>query len=82
METRRICVAEVAQTSVVIRRTSYASNHESGANFALCDGSTHYVNESIEHNQLTYAAFLANPAKLGLYQRLFAKNDGLTIDDY
>lgn len=62
-------------------RNSYASNHPGGAVFVLVDGSTHFISDSIEHNQLTEAEWESGGTR-GTYQRLFSRNDGLPVGDY
>lgn len=64
-----------------ILRNSYASNHAGGANFVFADGSTHFIADSIEHNQLTFCDFMEGGVR-GLYQRLFSREDGQVIDNF
>lgn len=64
-----------------IKRNSYASNHTAGANFVFVDGSTHFIAQTIDHSQSTYAQFLSGQ-ELGTYQRLFGRDDGLPLDDF
>jgi prepilin-type N-terminal cleavage/methylation domain-containing protein/prepilin-type processing-associated H-X9-DG protein len=45
----------------------FKSRHSGGANFVFCDGSVHFLSESIDHTN---------------YQRLGARNDGETINEY
>jgi prepilin-type N-terminal cleavage/methylation domain-containing protein/prepilin-type processing-associated H-X9-DG protein len=68
--------------SVFVKRSSYASNHDGGANFVFCDGSTHFIADSIEHNRLSYSSFQSTPGQLGLLQKIFHKSDGLTLGEY
>jgi len=51
-------------------------------NFALTDGSTHFITDNIQHNQLTFAAFQADRNQLGVFQRLLGRNDGLNNGDF
>lgn len=67
--------------SVAIRRNSFASRHDGGANFVLVDGSTHFIAEDIEHNQLTLRRQDAGET-LGAYQRFFGRNDGLSVESF
>ena len=69
-------------TSDEILRNSYLSFHPGGANFALLDGSTRFIAETIDHNQVTYRDFVDNDAVRGVYQRFFSRNDGLIIGDF
>jgi hypothetical protein len=62
--------------NVVILRNSFASNHIGGMTAAFVDGSTHFINDTIEHNQLSYTAFRNNPGELGVFQRLLGTTDG------
>lgn len=63
--------------SILIKRNSFGSNHVAGMNVAFMDGSTHYVNDTIEHNQLSYNDFLDGNGSLGVFQRLLGTNDGM-----
>ena len=67
--------------SVVVRRNSFASAHPGGANFTFIDGSTRFIAEDIEHNQLTFEAFAAGNGQRGLYQQLFSRDDGRGLAD-
>ena len=64
-----------------ILRNSYASNHVGGANFVFVDGSTHFISENIEHNNLTETQW-QNGEQRGTYQRLFSRNDGGVLGDF
>jgi len=67
--------------SDTILRNSYASNHTGGAVFAFMDGSTHFIADSIEHNQLTNTQWAAGELR-GTYQRLFSRNDGQVVGEF
>lgn len=75
-------IPDLNVTSAVILRNSFLSNHSGGANFALSDGSTHFIAESIEHNQVEFRDFADNGAVRGLYQRLFSRDDGQALGDF
>ena len=64
-----------------ILRNSYASLHAGGAVFAFVDGSTHFINDNIDHNNLTESEWRSGGIR-GTYQRLFSRNDGLTVSDF
>ena len=64
-----------------VLRNSYASLHIGGAVFVLVDGSTHFISDNIDHNQLNEDDWRAGGVR-GTYQRLFSRNDGLTLGDY
>ena len=68
------------QTDTILRN-SFASNHTGGAVFAFMDGSTHFISDSIEHNQLTEAQWRSGGIR-GTYQRLFSRNDGLVLGEF
>jgi len=70
------------ESTVAILRNSFSSNHINGMNFALTDGSTHFITDNIQHNQLTFAAFQADRNQLGVFQRLLGRNDGLNNGDF
>ena len=41
----------------VVHRNSFASAHPGGANFTFIDGSTRFITEDIDHNQITFEDF-------------------------
>lgn len=76
--------------SMTAQRESFASLHEGGAHFGLCDGSVRFVSENI-HNTMRhpYAGGGGDPFDLmnggngyGLWQRLFSRNDSLVIGEF
>ena len=57
-------------------KESFGSNRLGGMNVAFVDGATHFISDTVEHNQLSWAAFLTHPGDLGVFQRLLGTNDG------
>lgn len=63
-----------------------SSNHPGGAMFGFCDGSTRFIDETIEHtasrwinNANAYKQSVAG-ADYGIYQRLFSIRDGIVTE--
>ena len=67
--------------SSTILRNSFASFHQGGLNVGFVDGSTHFINDSIQHNQLSWTGFLNDPSSLGVFQRVLGCNDGTINGD-
>ena len=65
----------------VILRNSFASNHIGGSVFAYCDGSTHFILDTIDH---TIRANESNfqTQQRSTYQQLFSRNDGGVLPDF
>ncbi len=66
-------------TSNVVRREAFASRHTGGANFALTDGSIHFISENIENTNTTWAQINNGTVtwnQVGTIQRLTSRNDG------
>ena len=65
-----------------ILRNSFASFHPGGINVGFVDGSTHFINDDIQHNQLSWPDFLEDRTSLGAFQRLLGTNDGTVNRDF
>lgn len=62
------------------KRNAFGSNHPGGSSFVLCDGSVHFIAETIGNNETRYNQY-TNGQVLGTFQRLTARNDGLVLEE-
>lgn len=65
--------------SLNVKRNSFKSRHVGGAQFALADGSVHFISETIDHTQTGWGPInnrSVSWAQVGTFQRLCARNDG------
>lgn len=54
----------------------FGSRHPGGAQFVMCDGSVHFIRDTIDFNHST------NPGNLGVYQKLGQRDDGESIGSF
>jgi len=71
------------------KRYSIASEHPGGVNVVFCDGSVHFLSETIETalggncgDNATDPVLNFNPTNNTVYQKLFNRNDGNPIGEY
>jgi prepilin-type N-terminal cleavage/methylation domain-containing protein len=57
----------------------FSSAHNSGAFFAMCDGSVRFIEDTIEFQSSSNPA---SPQNYGIYQKLADRRDGQTIGDF
>jgi prepilin-type processing-associated H-X9-DG protein len=64
-----------------VKRNTFSSRHPSGANFVMADGSTRFVGQTVQHTETPFAGSDLS-GNAGIFQRLCARNDGLSIGDF
>src|SRR5256885_4592108 len=64
--------------AALVQRNTFSSRHPSGANFVMADGSTRFVSTTVDHTESVFNGQIL-PPNAGTFQRLCARNDGLTI---
>lgn len=66
----------------MILQNSFGSFHDGGLNVGFVDGSTHFISDTIQHNQLSWQDFLDDRSSLGVFQRLLGCNEGIVNGDF
>ncbi len=67
--------------AALVQRNTFSSRHPSGAVFVMADGSTRFVSTTVDHTESVFNGQVL-PPNAGTFQRLCARNDGLTIGDF
>src|SRR5262249_24550062 len=73
--------------SISFRRSSFSAMHSGGVFVASSDGSVHFLSENIQNTGRSFSATdpydgANSGANYGVQQRLFSRNDGLTVAEY
>jgi prepilin-type N-terminal cleavage/methylation domain-containing protein/prepilin-type processing-associated H-X9-DG protein len=64
-----------------VKRNTFSSRHPGGANFVLADGSTRFINQTVQHTETPFGGQMLS-SNAGTFQRLCARNDGIAIGDF